>query len=103
MIEIEFTKQELQHLHEFLLKNHLQVKQSVIDKIDYELIVEEIFDLLNELEDLSEEIYDDWQDMLWCDEQEDEQTIAVKRNQKYWNRKTIAELKSIIAKLEAEQ
>ncbi len=102
MIEVQFTKQELQHLHEFLLKNHLQVKQSVIDKIDYELIVEEIFDLLNELEDLSEEIYDDWQDMLWCDEQEDEQTIAVKRNQKLWNRKTIAELKSLIAKLEAK-
>ena len=103
MIEIEFSRQELQHLHEVLLKNHLQVKQSVIDKIDYELITDEIYDLLIELENLSEEIYEDWQDMLWYDEQEDEQTIAVKRNQKLWNRKTIAELKSIISKLEAEQ
>ncbi len=100
MIELQFTKEELQHLHSFLLKNHLQVKQSVIDKIDYELIVDEIFDLLDELEDLNEELYDEWQNMLWLD---DEYNTAVKRNQKYWNRKTIAELKSIIAKLEAEQ
>ena len=100
MIEIEFTKQELQDLHSFLLKNHLQVKQSVMNKIDYELIVNEIFDLLNELEDLNQEIYDDWQSMLWLD---DEYNKAVKRNQKYWTRKTIAELKSIISKLEAEQ
>jgi hypothetical protein len=100
MIEIEFTKQELQDLHSFLLKNHLQVKQSVIDKIDHELITDEIFDLLNELEDLNQEIYDDWQSMLWLD---DEYNKAVKRNQKYWTRKTIAELKSIISKLEAEQ
>ena len=96
MIEIEFTKQELQDLHSFLLKNHLQVKQSVIDKIDHKLITDEIFDLLDELEDLSQEIYDDWQSMLWLD---DEYNKAVKRNQKYWTRKTIAELKSIIAKL----
>jgi len=100
MIEIEFTKQELQDLHSFLLKNHLQVKQSVIDKIDHELITDEIFDLLEELENLNEEIYDDWQSMLWLD---DEYNKAVKRNQKYWTRKTIAELKSIISKLEAEQ
>ena len=100
MIEIEFTKQELQDLHSFLLKNHLQVKQSVIDKIDHELITDEIFDLLNELEDLNQEIYDDWQSMLWLD---DEYNKAVKRNQKYWTRKTIVELKSIISKLEAEQ
>ena len=100
MIEIEFTKQELQDLHSFLLKNHLQVKQSVIDKIDHELITDEIFDLLNELEDLNQEIYDDWLSMLWLD---DEYNKAVKRNQKYWTRKTIAELKSIISKLEAEQ
>ena len=100
MIEIEFTKQELQDLHSFLLKNHLQVKQSVIDKIDHKLITDEIFDLLDELEDLNQEIYDDWQSMLWLD---DEYNKAVKRNQKYWTRKTIAELKSIISKLEAEQ
>jgi 6-pyruvoyl-tetrahydropterin synthase len=100
MIEIEFTKQELQDLHSFLLKNHLQVKQSVIDKIDHELITDEIFDLLEELENLNEEIYDDWQSMLWLD---DEYNKAVKRNQKYWTRKTITELKSIISKLEAEQ
>jgi hypothetical protein len=100
MIELQFTKQELQHLHEFLLKNHLQVKQSVIGKIDYGLIEDEIFDLLDELEKLNQEIYDDWQNMLWLD---DEYNTAVKRNQKYWTRKTIAELKSIIAKLEAEQ
>ena len=37
MIEVTFTREELRHLHEFLLKNHLQVKQSVIDKIDKEL------------------------------------------------------------------
>ena len=103
MIEIEFSRQELENLHEILLRNHLQVKQSVIDKIDYELITDEIYDLLIELENLSGEIYEDWQNMLWYDEQEDEQTIAVKRNQKLWNRKTIAELKSIISKLEAEQ
>jgi hypothetical protein len=100
MIEIEFTKQELQDLHSFLLKNHLQVKQSVIDKIDHKLITDEIFDLLDELEDVNQEIYDDWQSMLWLD---DEYNKAVKRNQKYWTRKTIAELKSIISKLEAEQ
>ena len=96
MIEITFTREELRHLYDVLLKNHLQVKQSVMNKIDYELIVNEIFDLLDELEDLSQEIYDDWQSMLWLD---DEYNKAVKRNQKYWTRKTIAELKSIIAKL----
>jgi hypothetical protein len=40
LIEITFTREELRHLYDFLLKNHLQVKQSVIDKIDEKLIAE---------------------------------------------------------------
>jgi len=35
-------------------------------------------------------------------DQEDEHTITVKRNRNLWNHQTIAELKSIIAKLEEE-
>jgi len=49
MIEITFTREELRHLYDVLLRNHLQVKQSVIDKIGKELIADEIFDLLDDL------------------------------------------------------
>jgi hypothetical protein len=100
MIEITFTREELSHLYDVLLKNHLQVKQSVMNKIDEELIADKIFELLGELECLDTYLNDEWQDKLWYDDPEDEYTIAVKRNRNLWNRQTIAELKSIIAKLE---
>ena len=100
MIEITFTREELRHLYDVLLKNHLQVKQSVMNKIDEELIADEIFELLGGLECLDTYLNDEWQDKLWYDDPEDEYTIAVKRNRDLWNRQTIAELKSIIAKLE---
>ena len=100
MIEITFTREELRHLYDVLIKNHPQVKQSVVDKIDKELIADEIFELLGHLECLDTYLNDEWQDKLWYDDPEDEYTIAVKRNRELWNRNTIAELKSIIAKLE---
>ena len=102
MIEITFTREELRHLYDVLLKNHLQVKQSVMNKIDEELIADEIFELLGGLECLDTYLNDEWQDKLWYDDPEDEYTIAVKRKRDSWNRQTIAELKSIIAKLEVE-
>ena len=102
MIEITFTKEELRHLYDVLLRNHLQVQQSVIDKIDKELIADEIFELLGDLECLDTYLNDEWQDKLWYDDQEDEHTIAVKRNRNLWNRQTIAELKTLIGKLEAK-
>ena len=101
MIEITFTREELRHLYDVLLKNHIQVKQSVMNKIDEELIADEIFELLGHLECLDTYLNDEWQDKLWYDDPEDEHTIAVKRNRDLWNRNTIAELKSIIGKLEA--
>ena len=100
MIEITFTREELRHLYDVLLRNNLQVKQSVMNKIDEELIADEIFELLGHLECLDTYLNDEWQDKLWYDDQEDEYTIAVKRNRDLWNRQTIAELKSIISKLE---
>ncbi len=103
MIEITFTREELSHLYDVLLKNHLQVKQSVMNKIDEELIADEIFELLGELECLDTYLNDEWQDKLWYDDPEDEYTIAVKRNRELWNRQTIAELKSIIARLEENE
>jgi hypothetical protein len=102
MIEVTFTREELRHLYDILLKNHLQVKQSVIDKIDKELIADEIFELLGDLGCLDATLDEEWQDKLWYDDPEDEHTIAVKRNRKLWNRQTIAELKSTISKLEAK-
>jgi hypothetical protein len=92
MIEITFTREELRHLYEFLLKNHLQVKQSVIDK----------YELLGDLECLDPTLDEEWQNKLWYDDPEDEYTIAVKRDPKMWNRQTIAELKTLIGKLEAK-
>ena len=53
-------------------------------------------------EDLCFTIDEEWQNKLWYDDQEDEYTIAVKRNRDLWNRNTIAELKTLIAKLEEE-
>ena len=102
MIEITFTREELYHLYDVLLRNHLQVKQSVMNKIDEQLIADEIFELLGDLECLDTYLNDEWQDKLWYDDQEDEHTIAVKRNRNLWNRQTIAVLKSIIAKLEVK-
>jgi hypothetical protein len=102
MIEIAFTREELRHLYDVLLKNHLQVKQSVMNKIDEELIADEIFELLGHLECLDTYLNDEWQDKLWYDDPEDEYTIAVKRNRDLWNRNTIAELKTLIGKLEAQ-
>jgi hypothetical protein len=103
MIEITFTREELRHLYDVLLKNHLQVKQSVMNKIDEELITDEIFELLGHIECLDTYLNDEWQDKLWYDDPEDEYTIAVKRNRELWNRQTIAELKSIIARLEENE
>ena len=102
MIEITFTREELRHLYDVLLRNHLQVKQSVIDKIDKELIADEIYELLGDLGCLDPTLDDEWQNKLWYDDQEDEHTIAVKRNRSLWNRNTIAELKTLIGKLEAK-
>jgi hypothetical protein len=102
MIEITFTREELRHLYDVLLRNHLQVRQSVIDKIGKELIADEIFDLLDDLECLDAHLEEEWQEKLWYDDPEDEHTIAVKRDPKMWNRQTIAELKTLIAKLEAK-
>ena len=101
MIEITFTREELRHLYDVLLRNHLQVNQSVIDKIDKEVIADEIFELLGDLECLDATLDEEWQNKLWYDDQEDEHTIAVKRDPKMWNRNTIAELKTLIGKLEA--
>ena len=103
MIEITFTREELRHLYDLLLRNNLQVKQSVMNKIDEELIADEIFELLGHLECLDTYLNDEWQDKLWYDDPEDEYTIAVKRNRDLWNRNTIAELKSIIARLEENE
>jgi hypothetical protein len=102
MIEITFTREELYHLYDVLLRNHLQVKQSVMNKIDEQLIADEIYELLGDLECLDATLDDEWQNKLWYDDQEDEHTIAVKRNRNLWNRQTIAVLKSIIAKLEVK-
>jgi len=102
MIEITFTREELRHLYDVLLRNHLQVKQSVIDKIDKELIADEIYELLGDLGCLDPTLDDEWQNKLWYDDPEDEHTIAVKRNRSLWNRNTIAELKTLIGKLEAK-
>jgi len=102
MIEITFTREELRHLHEFLLKNHLQVKQSVIDKIEYEVIADQIFELLGDLECLDATLDEEWQNKLWYDDPEDEHTIAVKRNRDLWTWETIKELKTLIGKLEAK-
>jgi len=103
MIEITFTREELRHLYDVLLKNNLQVKQSVMNKIDEELIADEIFELLGHLECLDPTLDEEWQNKLWYDDPEDEYTIAVKRNRNLWNRQTIAELKSIIARLEENE
>ena len=103
MIEITFTREELRHLYDVLLKNHLQVKQSVMNKIDEEVIADEIFELLGHLECLDPTLDEEWQNKLWYDDQEDEYTIAMKRNRNLWNRQTIAELKSIIARLEENE
>ena len=37
MIEVTFTREELRHLYDVLLRNHLQVKQSVMNKISVSL------------------------------------------------------------------
>jgi len=102
MIEITFTREELRHLYDVLLRNHLQVKQSVIDKIDKEVIADEIYELLGDLECLDPTLDEEWQNKLWYDDPEDEYTIAVKKDPKMWNRNTIAELKTLIGKLEAQ-
>jgi hypothetical protein len=100
MIEITFTREELRHLYEVLLRNHIQVNQSVMNKIDEELIADEIYELLGDLECLDPTLDEEWQNKLWYDDPEDEYTIAVKRNRELWNRNTIAELKTLIGKLE---
>ena len=102
MIEITFTREELRNLYEVLLRNHLQVNQSVMNKIDEELIADEIYELLGDLECLDATLDEEWQNKLWYDDPEDEHTIAVKRDPKMWNRQTIAELKTLIGKLEAK-
>ena len=100
MIEITFTREELRHLYDVLLRNNLQVNQSVMNKIDEELIADEIYELLGDLECLDSTLDEEWQNKLWYDDPEDEYTIAVKRNRELWNRNTIAELKTLIGKLE---
>ena len=109
MIEITFTREELRHLYDVVEKMNiyphstLPVHQSVMNKIDEEVIADEIFELLGHLECLDPTLDEEWQNKLWYDDQEDEYTIAMKRNRNLWNRQTIAELKSIIARLEENE
>ena len=108
MIEITFTREEIRHLYDVVEKMNiyphsiLPVHQSVMNKIDKELIADQIFELLGDLECLDPTLDEEWQNKLWYDDPEDEHTIAVKRDPKMWNRNTIAELKTLIAKLEAK-
>lgn len=102
MIELTFTREELQHLYNVVLKSHLQVQQSVIDKIDYELVADRIFELLGDLECLDATLDEEWQNKLWYDDPEDEHTIAVKRNRELWTWATVKELEDLIQQLESK-
>jgi hypothetical protein len=112
MIELQFTKEELDYLH-FAVQNcnpedFLETKysweqhNSVSNKIEHEFIAEQMFDLLNQLEVLDYKLYEEWEDKLWYDEQEDEQTTWVKRDPKLWTWETIGELQDIVEQLEAK-
>jgi len=110
MIELQLTQEELEYLH-FAVQNcnpedYLDTKfsqeqhNSVSNKIQHEFIANQIFELLDELESLSGLCYQAWQDKLWYEETEDEHTIAVKRNPKYWTWVTVGEIQDLIEKLE---
>lgn len=112
MIELQFTKEELEYLY-FAVQNYEPLdgienltieKQRELyittkNKIEYEFITEHIYELLNDLDELDEKICEEWENKLWYDEYEDPHTIAVKRDSKLWTWTTVGELANLVEEL----
>ena len=64
------------------------------------------YDLLNDLEDLAHHsegnLYDEWCDKLWYDEQEDANTTLVKRDPKMWTWDTVGKMHALVEQLKEE-
>jgi thymidylate synthase len=113
-IELQLTKEELNYLYT-TLKNHIpqpleeEVKmyQSTFSKVEHEMIANEIYDLLNKLDDIDVEmenevsLHDEWEDKLWVEEP-DGDGIMIARNRKLWTWETVAKMQALVEKLEAE-
>jgi len=116
-IELKFTKKELEYLY-FAIQNYtpldgiedlpveeqFSLYESTRNKIEFEFIADHIYDLLNDLGDHSEgNLYDEWCDKLWYDEQEDANTTLVKRDPKMWTWDTVGKMQALVEQLKEKQ
>lgn len=117
-IELKLTKKELEYLY-FAVQNYtpldgienlpveeqFELYESTKNKLEREFIADHIFELLSDIDCLDEggTLYDEWQDKLWYDEQEDSNTIMVKRNREMWTWDTVGKMQALVEELEAQQ
>lgn len=114
-IELKLSRQQLNYLYALLkdltpqpLEDEVKLYKSTFDVVKHEMIANEIFDLLNELEKLADHsddnLYDEWCDKLWVEEHDvhDNYGVLIARNRKLWNWETVAEMRALVEKLKAE-
>ena len=111
-VELKIQKQELNYLYALLknytpqpLEEEVELYHSTFSKVEQEMIANEIFELLDKLEQLAghsdDNIHDKWCDKLWCEEP-DGDGVMIKRDRKLWTWETISELQELVNKLEEE-
>jgi hypothetical protein len=113
-VELKLSKKELNYLYA-LLKDHtpqpledvVELYKTTFNKVEHEMIANEIFELLDKLEQLADHsddnIHDKWCDKLWCEEPDGELGgIMIKRDPKMWNWSVVSELQEIVSKLEED-
>jgi len=108
--ELHLTKEELKYLYT-TLKNHIpqsleeevELYQGTFNKVEHEMIANRIFDLLSDLDCLEQDTdgthYEEWENKLWYDEEEDSNTIMVKRNREMWTWDTVSKMEELVKQL----
>jgi len=111
-IELKLTKEELKYLFSIIdnyipqqLEDEVVLYQSTKSKVEHELIADRIYDLMSDIdcisEDLEDDFFEEWENKLWC-EDEDDTGFMIKRNLKMWNWDTVTEMESIVKQIEAK-
>jgi len=113
-VELHLTKKELEYLY-FAVENYtpldgienlpveeqFELYESTRNKLEHEFIADHIFDLLSDIECLDPEglLYEEWENKLWCDEEDN--FGVIRRDPKMWTWKTVGEMQALVEQLKA--
>lgn len=105
-IELKLQKEELQYLYTVLkdltpqpLEDEVKLYKSTFDAVEHQMIANEIFNLLNDLDELADDkVYFVWENKLWS-EVPDGDGIIFARDRKLWTWETVSEMKALVEEL----